>query len=106
MPLELHTQIEEKHLYPKAEKERDASELISDAYKEHDEVKDLLKELKEDAEPDEIVKYCKLILISVEHHVQEEEEELFPMLRQLWDKETLVDLGQKATQMKDKAMAG
>jgi hemerythrin-like domain-containing protein len=104
--LELHTKIEEKHLYPKAEKERDASQLIADAYKEHDEVKELLKELKDDVEPDEIGKYCKLILVSVEHHVQEEEEELFPLLREVWDKDTLTELGEKAAQMKDQAVAG
>ena len=103
--LELHTQIEEKLLYPKAEKEKEASELIADAYKEHQEVKDLLKELKSDAEADELIKYCEQIQIGVEHHVKEEEGELFPLLRKLWDKETLQDLGEKMQEMKDKALA-
>ena len=103
--LELHTNIEEKLLYPKAEKEKQASELISDAYKEHQEVKDLLKELKDDAEPDELIKYCEQIQIGVEHHVKEEEGELFPLLRKLWDKETLQDLGEKMQEMKEKELA-
>jgi len=103
--LELHTNIEEKLLYPKAEKEKQASELISDAYKEHQEVKDLLKELKDNAEPDELIKYCEQIQIGVEHHVKEEEGELFPLLRKLWDKETLQDLGEKMQEMKEKELA-
>lgn len=103
--LELHTKIEEKLLYPKAEKEKQASQLISDAYKEHQEVKDLLKELKDDAEPDELIKYCEQIQIGVEHHVKEEEGELFPLLRKLWDKETLQDLGEKMQEMKEKELA-
>lgn len=103
--LELHTKIEEKLLYPKAEKEKEAKELIGDAYKEHQEVKDLLKELKEDSEPDELIKYCKQIQIGVQHHVKEEEKELFPLLRKLWDEETLQELGAKMQEQKEKELA-
>ena len=37
--LDLHTKIEEAYLYPKAEKEREASNLVQDFYSEHREIK-------------------------------------------------------------------
>lgn len=103
--LKLHTKIEEKYLYPNAEEEKEASELVTEAYKEHDELKELMKELKEDLEPSEISKYCKQILVGVEHHVAEEEDELFPILRKAWNQERCQELGEKALAMKEKAMS-
>ena len=104
--LTLHTKIEETYLYPQAEQERETSRLVEEAYREHNEMKDLLKKLKEDGEPDEVAKYSKELLICVEHHVKEEEQELFPILRKLWSQETLLDLGDKMLEMKDKELAG
>jgi iron-sulfur cluster repair protein YtfE (RIC family) len=103
--LELHTKIEEKYLYPNAEEVEAAAELVTESYKEHDEIKELLKELKDDLEPSEIGKYCKQILIGVEHHVEEEEDELFPILRKSWEQQRLQELGEKAMEMKEKAMS-
>lgn len=104
--LTLHTKIEETYLYPRSEKEREAARLVQDACEEHAEIKDLLKKLKEDDEPDEVAKYTKELLICVEHHVKEEEQELFPLLRRLWEQETLLELGDKMLEMKDQELAG
>lgn len=105
LALDVHCKIEEKYLYPEAEKVKEASNLVTDAYKEHEEVKTQLAEFKEDSSPDELQKYCQQILIGVEHHVKEEEGELFPILRQAWDDQKIQKLTEKAVELKEKEMA-
>jgi hemerythrin superfamily protein len=104
--LDLHTKIEETYLYPKAEKEREASNLVQDFYSEHREVKDLLKALANCKETAEAVRLCQKIMIEVQRHVHDEENQLFPLLRANWDEEVLMELGDKMMEMKDRELSG
>jgi len=76
--LELHTHIEEVIFYPALEKANETRDLTLEAYEEHKVVKDLLGELDSaDAVSDEWEARLTVLKENVEHHVDEEENELF-----------------------------
>ena len=83
--LELHTHIEEKIFYPALEKPSETHDLTLEAYEEHNQVKKLLRELgRARTANDEWQAKAKVLQENVEHHVEEEENELFPKADQLW----------------------
>jgi|ERR1041385_3761180 hemerythrin-like domain-containing protein len=76
--LELHTHIEEKFFYPALEPPKETHDLTLEAYEEHKVVKDLLAELSgSKSADDEWQAKAKVLRENVEHHVDEEENELF-----------------------------
>jgi hemerythrin-like domain-containing protein len=76
--LELHTHIEEKIFYPALEKPRETHDLTLEAYEEHDVVKKLLRQLsRAKTANEEWEAQAKVLRENVEHHVEEEENELF-----------------------------
>lgn len=76
--LDLHAHIEESFLYPALENTKEAREITLEAYEEHKVVKDLLAELASGGTPDdEWDAKFKVLKENVEHHVEEEEGELF-----------------------------
>jgi hemerythrin superfamily protein len=91
--LAVHAAIEEKHFYP-ATKSARTEELLQEAVEEHLAVKrviaDLLEMSTEDAQFDAKVAVLKE---QVEHHIEEEEGELFPKVKKMFKEEQLEDLG-------------
>lgn len=83
--LTVHTTIEEEMLYPAAHEEQDTVEehLVDEAYVEHAAAKQLIAEI-EAMKPAEHLFDAKVKVLGeyVKHHVQEEENELFPQLQQ------------------------
>jgi hemerythrin HHE cation binding domain-containing protein len=76
--LDLHAHIEEKFFYPALENTKEAREITLEAYEEHKVVKELLAELAAAGTPnDEWDAKFKVLKENVEHHVEEEEGELF-----------------------------
>jgi len=76
--LELHTHIEEKIFYPALETPEETHDLTLEAYEEHKVVKTLLAELsRANSADDEWQAKAKVLRENVEHHVKEEEDELF-----------------------------
>ena len=104
--LAVHATIEEKHFYP-ATKNARTEELLQEAVEEHLAVKrviaDLLEMSPEDAQFDAKVSVLKEM---VEHHVEEEEGELFPKVRRMLDAEELEDLGVVMEDMAEDLKAG
>lgn len=93
--LEIHTHMEEAVFYP-ALKE-DAADLIQESLKEHSIVEDLLRELE--VQPKNSMEWMyKLaeLRINVEHHIHEEEEEIFQLARKILDENELDQLGRAA----------
>ena len=79
MELDLHTHIEEKIFYPALEKPKQTHELTLEAYEEHDVVKKLLQQMsRAKSATEEWEAQAKVLQENVEHHVEEEENELFP----------------------------
>ncbi len=101
--LELHTHIEEKIFYPALEKPRETHDLTLEAYEEHDVVKKLLKELsKAKSATDEWEAQAKVLRENVEHHVEEEENELFPKAEAALGEDKIEALGEQMAAEKER----
>jgi hypothetical protein len=91
--LRLHMYLEEQIFYPAARKGRTAS-LVSDAFEDHDTVKQLLAEAEElGAEHQAFSSRLATLRESVSEHVRWEEQELFLLARQELGAEELESLG-------------
>lgn len=76
--LDLHAHVEETIFYPAIEKPEETHDLTLEAYEEHKVIKTLLAELAgAKAADDEWQAKAKVLRENVEHHVDEEENELF-----------------------------
>jgi iron-sulfur cluster repair protein YtfE (RIC family) len=105
--LELHTQIEEKIFYPAVEKPEETHDLTLEAYEEHNVVKKLLQELSRARTPNEEWEAkAKVLQENVEHHVEEEENELFPKAEEALGDEELQMLGERMAAEKMRNQGG
>lgn len=100
--LKMHTKIEEEVFYPAVRELRTskAEEMIDEAFEEHHVVDLVLAELPE-VDPEDGRFEAKITVLSelVEHHVEEEEEEMFPMAEKKLGAERIKELGQRMEQM-------
>jgi len=103
MELDLHTHIEEKFFYPALEEPRETHELALEAYEEHDVVKKLLRELSRGKNANEEWQaQAKVLQENVEHHVEEEENELFPKAQSALSEEEIEELGEQMAAEKNR----
>jgi len=94
--LEVHTHIEETIFYPALEKPEETHDLTLEAYEEHKVVKTLLAELSgAKSANDEWQAQAKVLRENVEHHVDEEENELFDKADNALSDEELEMLGDR-----------
>src|ERR1041385_8889589 len=94
--LDLHTHIEEKIFYPALEKPEETHDLTLEAYEEHKMVKTLLAEVsKARTADDEWQAKAKVLRENVEHHVDEEENELFDKADDALSDEEIEALGER-----------
>lgn len=108
--LTLHAKIEETLFYPEFKKRAEDSEErdgVLEAYEEHGVVKAMIGELEKLDPKDEKYK-AKLTVLKelVLHHVKEEEGELFPMAREMFEPDELAQIGERIVKAKKKAGAG
>jgi hemerythrin-like domain-containing protein len=91
--LEMHAQLEENVFYPAVNEETDEGpELVKESLSEHETVKHLIQELRSMAHDAFDAKFQEL-MNNVEHHVEEEEAEMFPLAEE--------ELAEDLTEMKD-----
>jgi hemerythrin-like domain-containing protein len=84
--LELHTEVEEKFFYPALHRHDEAKDLIEEALDEHGDMKEMLDALdRADKESDNWTDQLDELHEDVEHHVEEEETEIFPLAQKLLD---------------------
>ena len=103
--LAVHAEIEEKLFYPES-KQPDTEDLLRESVEEHLAVKRLLRDLVEKGTDDENFEArMKVLKEQVEHHVDEEEKELFPKVRKSCSKEQLEDLGTRMETLADELIA-
>jgi len=103
--LELHTHIEETIFYPALEEPKQTHELTMEAYEEHDVVKKLLKELgRGKSANEEWEAKAKVLQENVEHHVEEEENELFPKAQAAFSTEEIETLGEQMESEKERKL--
>jgi len=102
--LDVHARIEEEIFYPALREADQTHDLILEAFEEHAVVKQLLGELDELAKDDETWgAKLKVLQENVEHHVDEEENELFPKARKVLSTEEANALGERLEAAKQQA---
>lgn len=96
--LEIHAMIEEEIFYPAVAQaqSKQAKEEVQEAQREHTQVKKILGQM-ENLEPEDENWEMKLkeLQQDVEHHVREEEGELFPEARKVLQQDELTQLGEQ-----------
>ena len=99
--LELHTQVEEEFVYPDTKAEDELEDITLEAYEEHNVAKKLIEEIKA-MSPDDETFAAKVTVLqeSVEHHIDEEEKEMFPKVRKAFDDEQLRAMGKAIAETK------
>ena len=104
--LEIHAEVEERLFYPavRSVKSEDAQEITLEAFEEHKIVKTLILQIRSlsrgDARKDAKM---KVLMESVEHHIEEEEDEMFAEANDLGD-EHLEELGDRMLSLKTDLM--
>ena len=80
--LTVHAQIEEEIFYPAARQAQVDDDLLDEAEVEHSSAKDLIAQIQ-GMDPDEELYDAKVTVLGefIDHHVQEEEGEMFPKCR-------------------------
>lgn len=95
--LAVHTAIEEHHFYPTVKANR-TEDILLESLEEHLGIKRVLADLLDTEIEDETFDAkIKVLKEQVEHHVQEEESDLFPKVTKLFDEDQLEALGQEMT---------
>jgi len=99
-----HERMEEDVLYPRLREEKKARETVLEGYEEHHVADVLLDELL-DVPPDTDLWKAKVKVLkeNVEHHMDEEEDELFKGARAVLDREELKRLGERMERIKRSA---
>lgn len=85
--LDAHAEAEEAVFYPRLRNEEDTRELILEADTEHKLTKQMLHELERSEVDDEWVAKFTVLKHMVEHHIREEERQLFPVAKRIIDKD-------------------
>lgn len=92
--LNLHAYIEELHFYPLLKDRRDSKKVTLEGYEEHRLIKSLLEELDNlDKDSEEWISKFRVLKENVEHHVKEEEGELFEEARKILSADKAVAIG-------------
>lgn len=103
--LDIHAEIEETILYPVLEKGKETHDISLEAYEEHRLVKQLLSELEsEPKDGEEWTAKFTVLKENVEHHVEEEEGEMFKKARSVLSEEEIEELGTRLEEAKGKQM--
>jgi hemerythrin superfamily protein len=105
--LTTHAYIEEEIFYPAArEGAPDTVDHILESVEEHHVVVWMLSELREmDPEDERFVAKVTVLMENVRHHVEEEEEEWFPKVREAMGRNRLQELGERMEKAKAEAPA-
>lgn len=106
MEVTIHTQLEEQILYP-AYKEaggKEEAKMYHEAKEEHRTVDALVLPDLKATDPASLefsgrAKVCKELL---EHHIEEEESEMFPRTRELFDKARLDEMGAQMVELRNR----
>ncbi|MGH2673203.1 MAG: hemerythrin domain-containing protein [Actinomycetota bacterium] len=104
--LQIHEEIEEQIFYPALKQHAEAKEIVLEAYEEHDVVDTIMGEIEQTSVEDETwgAKF-KVMKENLEHHIEEEEGEMFKHARNVFDPGTLEELGRQMKERKDAGLA-
>jgi hemerythrin superfamily protein len=99
----IHGQVEEQIFYPALKENPETASLVEHAVDEHQEVKQLLAQMETLApNSDEFQRLLKKAKDDIQHHVEEEESEMFVKARHVLGEQKMEELGRQIKQMKDR----
>jgi hemerythrin superfamily protein len=102
--LTVHEIIEEEIFYPALKSHPKAQDIVLEAYEEHHVVDLLMSELEELDVTDETWGAKAIVMKeNIEHHIEEEEGDMFKQARQVFDRQELEDLGARMAERKTSA---
>ena len=105
--LEMHAHIEEKIFYPVLRKESETHSITLEGVEEHHVIKMLLRELAEmDVATEKWAAKLNVLRENVEHHIEEEEDDMFPGARDVLDHARIVELGDQMQEEKRRYKSG
>ena len=97
--LAVHAEIEEKIFYPES-KQENTEEILRESVEEHLAVKRLLADIMQsDLDDPQFEAKMKVVKEQIEHHVQEEEQRLFPLISRSCSSEDLEEMGNRMQEM-------
>ncbi len=103
--LAVHATIEERHFYP-AVKAKRTEDILLESLEEHLGIKRVIADLLELRPDDETFEAKTTVLQEqVEHHVKEEESDLFPKVKKLMDRDSLLAIAQEMLQTQEDLLA-
>ena len=97
----IHERIEEEIFYPALKSHPKAKDIVLEGYEEHHVVDEIMGELEATPVTDEQwgAKF-KVMKENIEHHIEEEEGEMFEQARSVFDETELADLGARMAERK------
>lgn len=103
--LSMHAAIEEEILYPETRERLSSAESdVLEALEEHHVMKLTLSELENmDAKQERFEAKVTVLMEAVKHHVEEEEDELFPKVREAFSRAELEEMGERLVAAKGRA---
>ena len=106
LKLDVHETIEEEILYPALKEFAKTKDITLEAYEEHHVVDVIMAELEETPVTDETWG-AKLTVAkeNLEHHIEEEEDEMFKQARQVMNQRELEELGDRMSARKRDLMS-
>jgi len=105
--LTVHELIEEEIFYPTLYQHPKSKAIALEGYEEHDVVDTIMGELAALPVDDETWgPKAKVMIENLEHHIEEEEVEMFAKARQVLDRDELEQLGEAMERRRTEAQAG
>ena len=102
--LSIHEVIEEEIFYPALKSHPKAKDVVLEGYEEHHVVDLLMGELESLDVSDETWGAKAIVMKeNIEHHIEEEEGEMFKQARAVFDRQELEDLGARMAERKTSA---
>jgi len=100
--LTLHEELEETFFYPQLRQDTDTEDLVLESYEEHHVMDVLIEEIGQ-LEPSDETWHPKLKVLqeTTEHHIDEEEGDLFSKVRKIWDTRKREEVGRQMQQRKN-----
>jgi hemerythrin superfamily protein len=102
--LTIHEVIEEEIFYPALKSHPRAKDIVLEGYEEHHVVDELMGELESlDVTDETWGAKANVMKENIEHHIEEEEGEMFPQARRVFDEQELEDLGARMASRRQSA---
>jgi hemerythrin-like domain-containing protein len=97
----IHERIEEEIFYPALKEHPKAKEIVLEGFEEHHVVDEIMGELEAtDVTDEQWAAKFKVMKENIEHHIEEEEGDMFRQARQVFSAEELEQLGTRMMELK------